>query len=198
MITLKSILESLIFVSDKPLTLDKLAEALPEFERSEIKSSLSSIVEEYSDKGIQLVEVGGGWQFRSSPNLSEYIVRMQKVKTVKFSQSFLETLAIIAYRQPITRHEIEELRGVDSGNLLKKLLEKRLIRIIGKKDVPGRPIIYGTSKEFLEVFSLKDLKGLPTIKEISALDNFPEYDAQKDLPLDGITKPVQIDFLVDK
>ena len=89
----------------------------------------------------------------------------------------------MAYRQPITRVEVEHLRGVDCGGVLKSLLDKRLVRILGKKDIPGRPLIYGTSKEFLEVFGLKDLKSLPTLKEIQALDEVPHFERQEELPL---------------
>jgi segregation and condensation protein B len=111
------------------------------------------------------------------------VTRHIKAKSAKFSQSALETLAIVAYRQPITRAEVEHLRGVDCGGVLKSLLEKRLVRILGKKDIPGRPLIYGTSKEFLEIFGLKDLKSLPTLKEIQALDDIPHYEQQEELPL---------------
>ena len=133
--------------------------------------------------GVQLVEVAGGWQFRTHPDFQQYVTRHIKTKTAKFSQSALETLAIVAYRQPITRVEVEHLRGVDCGGVLKSLLEKRLVKILGKKDIPGRPLIYGTSKEFLEVFGLKDLKSLPTLKEIQALDDIPLYERQEELPL---------------
>jgi segregation and condensation protein B len=134
--------------------------------------------------------VGGGWQFRTRPDFQLYVVRHIKAKSARFSQSALETLAIVAYRQPITRAEVEHLRGVDCGGVLKTLLEKRLVRILGKKDIPGRPLIYGTSKEFLEVFGLKDLKSLPTLKEIQALDDVPQYERQEELPLgqgDGLS-----------
>ena len=133
--------------------------------------------------GFDLVEVAGGWQFRTRPALQEYVTRQIKTKASKFSQSSLETLAIIAYRQPITRAEVEHLRGVDCGGVLKSLLEKKLVKILGKKDIPGRPLIYGTSKEFLETFGLKDLKSLPTLREIQALDETPQYERQEELPL---------------
>ncbi len=183
--SLPSILECIVFTAETALTLDRLSEMLPEFQRDEIRSALAELAVFHEERagGIQLAEVAGGWQFRTRPDYQQYVTRHIKVKSAKFSQSALETLAIIAYRQPITRAEVEHLRGVDCGGVLKTLLEKRLVRILGKKDIPGRPLIYGTSKEFLEVFGLKDLKSLPTLREIQALDDVPLYERQEELPL---------------
>jgi segregation and condensation protein B len=183
--SLPAIIESIVFTADTALSLDRICEMLPEFQRDDICAALAELVgsHEGRDGGIQLAEVAGGWQFRTRPNFQQYVVRHVKTKVSKFSQSSLETLAIVAYRQPITRAEVEHLRGVDCGGVLKSLLEKRLVRILGKKDIPGRPLIYGTSKEFLEVFGLKDLKSLPTLKEIQALDDVPQYERQEELPL---------------
>ncbi len=184
--SLSAIVESMIFASDSPLSLDRLCDLLQEYERDAIRTVLKELLSFYETRagGFMLVEVAGGWQFRTVPDLQQYVVRIVKAKTVKFSPSALETLAIVAYRQPVTRTEIEYLRGVDCGGVLKTLLEKKLIRIMGKKDIPGRPLIYGTSKEFLKVFSLKDLKGLPTLKEIQALGETAPYELQEELPLD--------------
>ena len=183
--SLPAIVECLIFTAESALSLDRLCEMLPEFGRDDIRAALAELVgcHEGRDGGIQLVEVAGGWQFRTRPDFQQYVVRHVKTKSSKFSQSSLETLAIVAYRQPLTRAEVEHLRGVDCGGVLKSLLEKRLVRILGKKDIPGRPLIYGTSKEFLEVFGLKDLKSLPTLKEIQALNEVPQYERQEELPL---------------
>ena len=183
--SLPSILECIVFTAETALTLDRLSEMLPEFQRDEIRSALAELAAFHEGRagGIQLAEVAGGWQFRTRPDYQQYVTRHIKAKSAKFSQSALETLAIIAYRQPITRAEVEHLRGVDCGGVLKTLLEKRLVRILGKKDIPGRPLIYGTSKEFLEVFGLKDLKSLPTLREIQALDDVPRYERQEELPL---------------
>ena len=184
--SLKSIVESLIFVHDHPLSLDRLALILEEYERADIRLALEELVADYaaSEGGIVLVQVAGGYQLRSRPEHADYIRRLTKTKGVKFSQSALETLAIVAYRQPITRAEIEYLRGVDSGGVLKSLLEQKLLRILGKKDVPGKPLIYGTSREFLELFSLKDLNALPTLKEIQELAPPDPFADQPALPLD--------------
>lgn len=182
---LASIIESIIFAAESPLSLDRMCEMLHEFEREDIKTALVELgrFHESRSGGFQLVQVAGGWQFRTCPEYQQYVTRHVKTKSIKFSPSALETLAIVAYRQPVTRTEVEYLRGVDCGGVLKTLLEKKLVRILGKKDIPGRPIIYGTSKEFLEIFGLKDLKGLPTLKEIQALDETPHYEQQDDLPL---------------
>ncbi len=183
---LSSIIESLIFSAESALSIDRICDLLNEFERDEIKSALAETVAGYQERagGFELVEVAGGWQFRTRPAFHGYITRHIKARTAKFSQSALETLAIIAYRQPITRAEVEHLRGVDCGGVLKSLLEKHLVRILGKKDIPGRPLIYGTSKEFLEIFGLKDLKSLPTLREIQALDEVPQYERQEELQLE--------------
>jgi len=189
--SLPAIIESIIFAADAPLSLDRLCEMLPEYERPAIKAALTDLMEFHDGRGggFGLAEVAGGWQFRTDPALQEYVVRHIKTRSAKFSQSALESLAIIAYRQPITRAEIEHLRGVDCGGVLKSLLEKKLVKILGKMDIPGRPLIYGTSKEFLEVFCLKDLKSLPTLREIQALGETAPFERQEELPLEPDTLP---------
>ena len=186
--SLKTIVESLIFVHDQPLSLDRLALILEEHERADIRLALEELVAEYAvgGRGIILAQVAGGYQLRSRPEHADYIRRLTKSKGVKFSQSALETLSIIAYRQPVTRAEVECLRGVDSGGVLKTLLEKKLLRILGKKEVPGKPLIYGTSREFLELFGLKDLASLPTLKEIQELAPPDPFTDQPELPLDQV------------
>jgi len=195
--SLTAIIESVVFAADSPLSLDKLCELLHEHDRNEIKAALLELVSFHEERngGFLLVNVAGGWQFRTHSSLQHYVVRLIKTKPGKFSPSALETLAIVAYRQPVTRTEIEYLRGVDCGGMLRTLLEKKLVRILGKKDIPGRPLIYGTSKEFLEVFGLKDLKSLPTLKEIQALDDLPHFEQQEELLLDSGARPeTQITF----
>ena len=186
--SLKAIIESLLFVHDQPLSLDRLALILEEFERADLRAALDELVEEYaaSERGIVLSYVAGAYQLRSRPEHADYIRRLTKSKGVKFSQSAMETLAIIAYRQPVTRAEVEYLRGVDSGGVMKSLLEKKLLRIMGKKDVPGKPLIYGTSREFLELFGLKDLNALPTLKDIQELVPPDPFADQPALPLDPV------------
>ena len=189
--SLPAILECILFTAETAISLDRLSEVLPEFGRDDIRAALAELVDDCEGRGggLQLVEVAGGWQFRTRPEFRQYVARHVKVKAAKFSQSSLETLAIIAYRQPVTRAEVEHLRGVDCGGILKSLLEKRLVKILGKRDIPGRPLIYGTSKEFLEVFGLKDLRSLPTLREIQALEDLPHYERQEELPLGLDTVP---------
>ena len=165
---IKPILESLFFVLDSPIRLETLVEILPESNKEAILEGIRQIQIEYEDvsKGIELTEIAGGYQFRTKPVWAGWINRLKKTKAVKLSQAALETLAIIAYRQPIIRPAIEEIRGVDSGSVLHTLLEKGLIKMMGRKDLPGRPIVYGTTKVFLELFSLNTLSDLPTLKEI--------------------------------
>jgi segregation and condensation protein B len=165
---IKPILESFLFISDSPIRLETLVEILPESNKEAILEGIRQIQIEYEDrsKGIELVEVAGGYQFRTKPSWAGWVSRLKKVKAVKLSQAALETLAIVAYRQPVIRPAIEEIRGVDSGSVLHTLLEKGLIKMMGRKDLPGRPIVYGTTKTFLELFSLNTLSDLPSLKEI--------------------------------
>jgi segregation and condensation protein B len=165
---IKPVLEGLIFVSEDPIRMETLVEVLPEWNREAIAAGIRGIQMEYdaASKGIELVEVAGGYQFRTKPGCADWIARLKKAKSVKLSQAALETLAIVAYRQPIIRPAIEEIRGVDCGGVLRTLLEKGLVKMTGRKDLPGRPIIYGTSKTFLEIFGLNTLFDLPTLKDI--------------------------------
>ena len=164
----KPILESLFFVSDSPIRLETLVDILPECNQEAILEGIRQIQTEYEDrsKGIELVEIADGYQFRTKPGWAGWVNRLKRVKAVKLSQAALETLAIVAYRQPIIRPAIEEVRGVDSGSVLHTLLEKGLIKIMGRKDLPGRPIVYGTTQTFLELFSLNALSDLPNLQEI--------------------------------
>jgi len=168
---LKEVLEALIFVSETPLTLDRMKEVLGGVSKRDLQRLLAEMMEEdrKSGRGIHLVEVAEGFQFRTRPEHADWVRRLKKTKSTALSQPSLETLAIIAYRQPVVRMDIERIRGVDSGGVLRNLLEKKLIKIIGKKDVPGKPLVYGTSKKFLEVFGLKDLADLPTLKDLESL-----------------------------
>ena len=141
--------------------------------RSEILQALEELAGEYREqaqRGIVLAEVAGGWQFRTKPENAAILQQFYQPKPTKISRPSLETLAIVAYRQPITRVEIDLIRGVDSGGVLKTLLEKNLVRIVGKKDEPGKPMLYGTTQDFLELFQLKGLQELPTLKEFRELE----------------------------
>ncbi|MDX9815702.1 MAG: SMC-Scp complex subunit ScpB [Smithellaceae bacterium] len=170
--SIKAIIEALILASEAPLGLDKICTVLPQVEKSELKEILAALVAEYKERagGICLEEVAGGFQFRTRPELGQWVKRLKGMKPASLSAAAMETLAIVAYRQPIVKSEIESIRGVDAGHALKVLMEKKLLRIVGRKDVPGRPIIYGTTKKFLEVFGLKDLSELPTLRELKELN----------------------------
>lgn len=169
--SLKLIVEALLFASDKPLGVKDLQFSLPDIKSDEIKGALRVLQYEYEALGrsFSLREVAGGYQFRSHPEYGPYILKMLQSAPTRLSRASMETLAIIAYKQPILRHEIEKLRGVDVGGILKTLMEKDLIKIVGRKELPGRPLIYGTTKKFLEVFDLKDIHSLPKLKEIKTL-----------------------------
>lgn len=166
----KAIIEGLLFISETPLKAERIAAVL-EIERAEAQRLLYELVADYQSavRGFVLAEVAEGFQFRSRPEHAEWYRRLGRQRTFRFSRAALETLAIVAYRQPVTRPEIEYLRGVDSGGVLKTLLDKRLVRILGKREIPGRPLLYGTTREFLEFFNLRDLTGLPTLKEFSEI-----------------------------
>jgi segregation and condensation protein B len=168
---LRAIIESLLFVSEVPLSLAKIKDVLAMYTHAEITEALQALRQDYEreEHGFYLAEVAQGYQFRSKPEYGEWIRKLKKVTPSRLSQAALETLAIIAYRQPILRADVEAIRGVDVGGVLRLLLEKRLIKILGRKDVPGRPIIYGTSQRFLEVFGLKDISSLPTFEEFGDL-----------------------------
>jgi segregation and condensation protein B len=170
-VEIKPIIESMLFVSDTPLRLETLVAILPEVNKETILEGIRQIKADYEDpsKGVELVEMAGGYQFRTKPHWAEWANRLKKIKAVKFSRAGLETLAIVAYRQPIIRPEIEEIRGVDCGWVLRSLMEKGFVKITGRKDLPGRPIVYGTTQAFLELFSLNRLSDLPSLKEIQPL-----------------------------
>jgi len=165
-----AVLEALLFAAEKPLDLATLEE-VTQFSRELLESALAGLQTAYAagTGGVALIDLGGRWQLRTEPQTGAYVRRLLQVKPLRLTRAALETLAIIAYRQPITRPEMEDLRGVDCGAVTKALLERKLIRILGKKDEPGRPLIYGTTKEFLELFNLRDLTQLPTLREFQEL-----------------------------
>jgi segregation and condensation protein B len=181
---LKAIIESLLFVADKPLGVEKLADIIEETDAKAIRATLQELLNEFNNpgRGFQLREVAGGYQFRTHPECQAYIKRMLKPAPSRLSRAALETLAIIAYKQPIIRSDIEHIRGVDSGGVLRVLMEKKLVRVLGRREIPGRPLIYATTKRFLEVFDLKNLKDLPTPKEIEELTaQEPDLETQPDV-----------------
>jgi segregation and condensation protein B len=167
---IRTVVETLLFLAEKPLSVEELRQPTG-IEPARIARALDQLSGHYREgiSGIVLHEVAGGWQLRTSPDNSDFARRFLRVKPQRLTRAALETLAIIAYRQPVTRPEIEDVRGVDCGAVVKALLERRLIKILGKKEEPGRPILYGTTREFLEFFALKDLASLPTLREFHEL-----------------------------
>src|SRR3990167_6272065 len=168
---LKSVLESLLFASEAPLTVSRIGEVLECADKQEIAGLLEELKTEYeaSGRGFRLAEVAGGFQMRTPKENAEWVKNLFRGRPARMSKATLETLAIIAYKQPVTRAEIEVIRGVDVDGVLSTLLERRLVRIVARKDVPGRPFLYGTTTEFLELFNLKDLANLPTLKEMEEM-----------------------------
>ncbi|MDX2441453.1 MAG: SMC-Scp complex subunit ScpB [Desulfobacterales bacterium] len=170
---LKYIIESLLFVAQEPLSVERLKNVLNTAGASDIKNALKELSDEYETRkgSFYLNEVAGGFQIRTRSEYTSWIKRFIQPNPPRLSRASLETLAIIAYKQPIIRSDIEYLRGVDCGGILRVLLKRKFIRVLGRKELPGRPLIYATTKRFLEIFDLKDLKDLPTPKEIAELGN---------------------------
>jgi segregation and condensation protein B len=188
---LKNIIECLLFVAEEPLSVSAINRVVDIADPPEIRLALKSLMDDYRDRsgGFVLKEVAGGFQFRTRPDYTDWIKRYLRPNPPRLSKAALETLAIIAYKQPIIRSEVEAIRGVDCGGVLRMLMERKLIRILGRKEIPGRPLIYATTKLFLEVFDLKDLKDLPTPKEIEELTQSA---------LDGQTQPAASDDAGDE
>ncbi len=171
---LKPIIEAMVFVAEEPITERMLLAALEEtpVTKEELRAAIAEIEAEWneaSERGLQLAAVAGGYQFRTKETMASWLRKLNVPKPMRLSGPALETLAIVAYKQPIVRSEVETIRGVDSGGVLKTLLERRLLRIVGRRDEPGQPLLYGTTKEFLEIFNLRNLKELPTLRDIEEL-----------------------------
>lgn len=173
---IKAVIEALILASETPLALEKINAIIAETDKVEIRKAMEELISDYENRrgGIFLQEIAGGYQFRTRPEFGAWIKKLKGTKPASLSPAALETLAIVAYRQPIVKTEIESIRGVDVSAPLKTLLERKLIRIVGRKDVPGKPIIYGTTRRFLEVFNLRDLSELPTLRELKELNESQE------------------------
>ena len=166
---LKRVIESLIFVSDQIITALQLAR-LVKVKQAEVRELIAEISADYEGRGIELIEVAGGYQFRSAAASAPFVRDLVSQRPVRLTRAQLETLALIAYRQPITRPEIDDVRGVDSGSAIKVLLDRDLVKILGRKDEAGRPLLYGTSAYFLEFFSMKTMQDLPTLREFTELN----------------------------
>src|SRR5574337_172219 len=165
------ILEALLFVSESPLSLERIEELLDGCSKAEVSRLLADLQDKYRqpERGIIVSEVAGGYRLTTKPEAAPWVQRLRGSKPTRLSRAALETLALIAYKQPITKPEIEAIRGVMVDGVLKTLVERDLVRILGRKPEVGRPILYGTSRSFLEYFGFKDLSELPTLKEIETL-----------------------------
>lgn len=167
----RRIIEALILASPEPISAARLADLIPYCTTAQAKDLVNELNTEYQDqdRSFEIWEVAGGYQIRTRAEFSGYLQKLRKTRALRLSRAALECLSIVAYKQPVTRAEVDAVRGVDSGPVVKSLLERRLVRIVGHREVPGRPMLYGTSKRFLEVFGLKTLKDLPALRELDEL-----------------------------
>ncbi len=165
---LRSVLEALLFASGDPVGVARLAR-ITGAEGPAVRAALQTLAAEYAERGVRLVEVAGGWQFRTAAAHAPFVRELVGRKPPRLTRAQMETLAIVAYRQPITKPEIEEVRGVDCGSALRVLLEREMLRVLGRKEEPGRPLLYGTTPRFLEMFGLRSLRELPTLREFTEL-----------------------------
>lgn len=178
---LKNIIEAALMAVAKPMTSEQLMQLFAEDERpsnNAIKEAIGLLIEESNNRGVELKEVASGYRYQAKQEYSEWLSRLWEEKPAKYSRAALETLALIAYRQPVTRAEIEDVRGVGvSSSIIKTMIEREWIRVVGHRDVPGRPALYATTKQFLDYFNMKSLDELPTLAEIKDLEDLnPELD----------------------
>ena len=180
----KRVLEAALICSSQPMALREMSALFAgEVGNDTLRTLLAELADECKERAVELVAVASGWRYQTRPEMAPYLVRLDPERAPRYSRAVLETLAIIAYRQPCTRPEIEAIRGVDVDAVLSTLLERRMIRILGRKEAPGRPILYGTTREFLEVFSLPDLDALPPLRDLGELAE--AFAAQEAAAADG-------------
>jgi segregation and condensation protein B len=173
----RSIAEALILASSEPIPVARLAKLIPRCSPAKAKTLVEELNAEYvaQQRAFEICEIAGGYQMRTHSEFANYLRQLQNTRPLRLSNAALETLAIVAYRQPLTRAEVENVRGVDAGPVMRSLLERKLIKLAGHRDVPGHPMLYATTKRFLEVFGLARLDDLPTLRELEEL--VPEADA---------------------
>lgn len=188
---LKPVVEGLLFAADEPMSIKDLFAIFNEqankensgIEQVQIKEVLDELKEDYASRGLELKEVGSGFRFQVREEHAEWVAKLWAERPARYSRASLETLALIAYRQPITRAEIEDVRGVSvSSNIIKALLEREWVRVVGHRDVPGKPALFSTTKQFLDYFNLKSLEDLPALSELKDIDAINE---QLDLGADA-------------
>jgi segregation and condensation protein B len=175
---IQRIVEAILFAANRPMTCKDIQQVFPEIEQpeiAEIQAAVEAIAEDYRSRPVELKQVASGYRFQVRQELSRWVQRLFEEKPPKYSRALLETLSIIAYRQPVTRGDIEDIRGVSvSSGIIQTLLEREWIRVVAHKDVPGRPGLYGTTKQFLDYFNIKSLSELPTLEQIQELEPAPE------------------------
>jgi segregation and condensation protein B len=182
----RRIVEALILAAPEPISAARIAEIIPYCKPGVAKDLVNELNTEYQeqDRAFEIWEGAGGYQIRTRAEFSGYLQRLRRQRSLRLSRAALETLAIVAYKQPATRAEVEQVRGVDVGAVLRSLLDRQLVRIVGHRDVPGRPMLYGTTRRFLEVFGLDSLKSLPTLRELAELRR-ERQEAAEDQPFEG-------------
>ncbi|WP_353573222.1 SMC-Scp complex subunit ScpB [Candidatus Albibeggiatoa sp. nov. BB20] len=195
---LKNIIEAALFAASRPLTIDHFLSLFPEMgrpERGEIRAGLKQLQEENQTRGVELVQIASGYRFQVKPELTVWVKQLYPKRQPRQSRALMEILAIIAYRQPITRSEIESIRGVSvSTQIMKTLLDYQWVRILAYKDTPGRPALYGTTRHFLDHFNLKNLNALPSLNQLKDMEELDELDnALEQLPPDEMDSDNQID-----
>ena len=192
------VIEALILASPEPVQAARLAEIVPDCTAGDTKDLVNELNTEYQkqDRSFEIWVVAGGYQIRTRAEFSGYVQQLQKQRPLRLSRAALDSLSIVAYKQPVTRAEIEDIRGVDAGAVLKGLLDRRLLRIVGHREVPGRPMLYGTTRRFLEVFGLESLKGMPSLRELRELAEqrgveLPgaDDDEDRDAPVEAEVEP---------
>lgn len=167
----RALVEALILAAAEPIAAARVAAVVPDCSAARVREFVSELNAEYAAQGrsFEIQEVAGGYQLRTRPEFAPFLQQLQPQRPLRLSAAALETLAIVAYKQPVTRAEIEQVRGVETGAVLRGLLERRLVRLAGHREVPGRPLLYGTTRRFLEVFGLNSLSDLPTLREVEEL-----------------------------
>ena len=189
------IVEALVLASPEPLSADRIAKIVPDCTAplaGELVRELNELYQKH-DRAFEIWEVAGGYQFRTRAEFSGYLQQLQRQRPLRLSGAALETLSIVAYKQPATRAEVEEVRGVESGAVLKTLMDRQLVRLAGHRDVPGRPMIYGTTRRFLEIFGLESLKDLPRLRDLEELAREQGIGDDLEADAEGGASPVEAD-----
>jgi segregation and condensation protein B len=175
----RRIVEAVILGSSEPISAQRVAAVIPYCKPAKVKTLVEDLNAEYAEQGrsFEIAEVAGGYQARTFPEFATFLQQIQPQRPLRLSKAALETLAIVAYRQPVTRAEIEDIRGVDAGAVVRGLMERKLVRLAGRKEVPGRPMLFGTTRRFLEVFGLEKLEDLPSLRQLEELAPRDAMDA---------------------